>query len=237
MPLGDPQKRAFYRLERAGYMPEMGRLAHALGAPFWWHGEDEAGRYRIFYNGTVCFLHTEPKVIAVTAEHVYAQYLRDKKRYSAFSAQMGNSTVEPEKYLIDFSEELDLATFSLPDILLAATGVAIHHPVRWPPEPIAEREVVLFGGFPGILREERTTTAELPFGRLWRARPAAARGALSTRACRCDRPQGPRRRLQPEYYFVERGRLRENMNLPMADQLELRGFIDGKSGCRAIHWK
>jgi hypothetical protein len=122
----------------------------------------------------MCFLHTGVKVIAVTAEHVYAQYIKDKERYSAFSAQVGNATVEPEKYLVARNKELDLATFSLSDILLAATGVAIHYPMQWPPEPIAEREVVLFGGFPGVLREERTATAEFPFGTFASAVTAAS---------------------------------------------------------------
>src|SRR5258706_310406 len=157
------RKDAFDRLERIGYLPEMRKLATSLCAPFWWHGRGDDGRYRILHNGTVCFLNTGVRLIGVTADHVYREYLKDKARYSAFACQFGESTIEPEKRLIHRDEYLDLATFDLSEVFVGATGRSIHYLPNWPTQPLRERETVLFGGYPGILREEKPMTAELPF--------------------------------------------------------------------------
>ena len=49
-------------------------------ACFWWHGEDDQGKYRIFQNGTVCFVDTGKRLIAVTAAHVLKEYMTAKER-------------------------------------------------------------------------------------------------------------------------------------------------------------
>jgi hypothetical protein len=157
------RKEAFDRLERSGYLPVMRSLAMGLCAPFWWHGQDGDGRYRILHNGTICFVNTGEKLIGVTAAHVYKEYLVDKARYKVFECQFGGSTVDPERYLIDRSEQLDLATFDIPSVLVSAAGSSVHHPQQWPTESVREREVVLFGGYPGILREAKDVKAEFPF--------------------------------------------------------------------------
>jgi len=157
------RKDACDRLERAGYLPEMRKLAMMLCAPFWWHGEDDNGQYRIFHNGTICFLNTGTRLIGVTADHVYRKYLADKARYKVFECQFGGSTVDPERYLIDRCERLDLATFDIPSVLVSAAGSSVHHPPQWPTESVREREVVLFCGFPGILREAKDVKAGFPF--------------------------------------------------------------------------
>ena len=72
------RKDAFDRMERAGYLPAMRQLALSLCAPFWWHGQGGDGPYRILHNGTICYVHTGERVIGVTADHVYRQYLKDK---------------------------------------------------------------------------------------------------------------------------------------------------------------
>ena len=150
-------------LERIGYLPQLRQLAMSMCAPFWWHGEREDKEYGIIHNGTICCLNTGSKVIWVTADHVYNQYLSDKDSYQSFGCQFGSSTVQPEKYLIDRNRGLDLATFEVPGVLMAPSGISVHYPLKWPPERIKDREVVLFGGFPGALREEQETKAEHPF--------------------------------------------------------------------------
>jgi hypothetical protein len=151
------------RLERSGYLPTMRMLAQRLCAPFWWHGQDDEGSYRIFQNGTICFVHTGCKLIGVTADHVYQGYLKDKEKYGVFDCQFGASTVVPEKYLIDRNKELDLATFDISAVLVASSGSSIHYSLKWPPDPVREKEVVLFGGFPGILRKPKMVTADFAF--------------------------------------------------------------------------
>src|SRR5258708_5571205 len=151
------QKEALDRLEKVGYLPQLRKLANSLCAPFWWHGVDEQGKYRILQNGTICFIHTGERIIGVTADHVYGKYLEDRDRYESFGCQIGGSTVEPDRWLISRDGRLDLATFEIPEVLMAPAGYAVHHPVSWPTRPVKEREVVLFGGYPGILREEKTS--------------------------------------------------------------------------------
>jgi len=150
-------------LERIGYLPQIRQLAMSMCAPFWWHGERSDRKYGIIHNGTICCVNTGSKTIWVTADHVYAQYLADKTSYKSFGCQFGSSSVEPEKYLIDRNPTLDLATFELPTVLLAPSRISVHTPLAWPPRRIEDREVVLYGGYPGVLREEKQTTAELPF--------------------------------------------------------------------------
>lgn len=150
-------------LEGIGYMKQIQALARSLTAPFWWHGLDEAGRYRILHNGSVCFVHTGKRTVAVSAHHVYQKYLQDKALFETFGCQFGSSTIEPEKYVIDWSEELDIVSFAVPEILLAATGSSVHYPMRWPTDQLKQGDVVMCGGYPGLLREERQTKAEWPF--------------------------------------------------------------------------
>jgi len=38
-----------------------------------------------------------------------------------------------------------------------------HYPVQWPTEQVREREVVMYGGYPGRLRQEKEVTVESPF--------------------------------------------------------------------------
>lgn len=161
--MSDNQKEGFDRLEAIGYLPVMRQLIMRMATPFWWHGLDAEGTYRVLHNGTLCVFHTGVCQVGVTADHVYAQYLLDKERYASFGCQFGGATVEPEKWLIDRHSKADLATFRIPDVILALASLHPHHPVRWPTEAVHEREVVIYGGYPGALREERTATVESPF--------------------------------------------------------------------------
>lgn len=161
--MDEKRKSLFNRLEVSGYLPAMRQLIMRMSAPFWWHGLDERGRYRVFHNGTLCVLHTGVEQIGVTADHVYEQYQVDKDRCASFGCQFGGATVEPEKWLIDRNQKADLATFHIPDVILAPATLYPHHPVQWPTEPVHEREAVIYGGYPGSLREEKEVTVESPF--------------------------------------------------------------------------
>lgn len=134
-----------------------------LCAPFWWHGNDELGRYRVLHNGTLCFINTGTRYIAVTADHVYQQYLVDRDRFDLLVCQFGGAVVDPERQLIDRSASADLATFEASEVLVASTGSSVHHALQWPPPMLGTRDVVLYGGFPGLLRQEFEKTTDFPF--------------------------------------------------------------------------
>ena len=68
--------------------------------------------------------------------------------------------------MIASSKAWDIATFDLPEVFVSASAgrpKSHHHAVQWPPARAQKGDVVLYGGFPGVLREEKGHIAELPF--------------------------------------------------------------------------
>lgn len=157
------RQREFDQLVHSGYLPELTGMVRKHCAPFCWSAPGNDGFHRMLNNGTVTFLHTGTQVIAVTADHVYEGYLSAKENNAELACQFGGSSFEPEKYLIDRSSELDLATFHFPEILLPHADVFPHNALSWPPKPALERDVVLFGGYPGNLRELKQARLDQPF--------------------------------------------------------------------------
>jgi hypothetical protein len=154
---------AIDRAERSGYLPALRRLARQSCVPFWWHGMNASNQYRILHNGTVCFVETGTRKIAVTANHVYSEYLRNKQANPDLVCQFGGTPFSPEGRLIDRSASLDVATFDVSDVAIGMSGGSFHSTPKWPTEEAKEGDVLLLGGYPGRLREEGEVTAELPF--------------------------------------------------------------------------
>ena len=205
----------------------MRQLASGTCAPFWWHGYKSTGHYQILHNGTVCFLDTGEKKIAVSADHVYAQYLKDLNADVEIRAQFGGITVNPEKRIIARNPELDLVTFEVTELVAAAAGVGFHSVISWPPRPVEQDEVVLFGGHPGILREEKHVTAEMPFqwfaGRVTSVSPTNI--ALHLDLSNLHWPQGDESPFNPELGGMSGGPVFRFISGPVLERLELVGFI------------
>lgn len=221
------QKDGLDSLEKLGYLPELRQLARIMCAAIWWHGTDDEGQYRIFRNGTICFLHTGQRLIAVTADHVYRQYLADKERYRDFSCQFGGSTIVPETYLIARDEKLDLATFEFPEVLVAPANVSVHHPPKWPIDPLKVGEFVLAGGYPGILREAKATVAELPFQSLGSKVTSVTEENIALQFDPSDIhwPLHPGESLNMILGGMSGGPIFRLIEGPPVDRLELVGFI------------
>ncbi len=151
------------------YRAAMSKLAESMCAPFWWSIAEEAGTTaRILNNGTICYLDTGTHKIGVSANHVYRRYLDHVAQHgsAAIECQLGGSTIYPERRLIEQSEKWDIATFEIPEVFVGASArnpKTHHRAPKWPPERVRQSDVVLYGGFPGILREERGSIADLPF--------------------------------------------------------------------------
>lgn len=156
------------RFKRA-YANAVSQLAQVTCAPFWWSVRTEKDTTaRILHNGTICYVATGTRRIGVTAHHVYQEYRNDLQRdgAKAIECQFGSSTIYPEKHVIAESTKWDLATFDIPEVFVGASGrnpKAHHHPLQWPPPRARVSEIVFYGGFPGVLREEKGAVAELPF--------------------------------------------------------------------------
>lgn len=157
------QKKGLSAAERNGYLPIIRIWAQLFAAPFWWFNPEKEIGNSILHNGTMCFLNTGQKTLGVTASHVYAQYLFDKERNGEIVCQIGSSRIEPERYLIADDKSRDLVTFEVPEFLITAAGVSAQQISKWPPAPLQEKEIVICGGFPGLLKSEKAKNAEFPF--------------------------------------------------------------------------
>jgi len=154
---------------RKAYLSLVSETAQKMCAPFWWSVEQPTGTVaRILHNGTICYVNTGSRCIGVTANHVYQKYLDDVELYgdAAIECQFGDSTIYPEQRVIARSEKWDISTFDIPEVFVSA-GVrdpkTHHHAVQWPPDRALSAEVVMYGGYPGVMREEKGHIAELPF--------------------------------------------------------------------------
>lgn len=129
---------------------------------WWWDDTGLVGR-TILHNGTMVFVNIGSATLAITASHVYQQYLIDKAEYSEPMCQVGNVRIELERYLAWSSEKLDIAIFAFPPVLIAGTGVTVHNAGMWPPSRLKEGDLVIAGGYPGNRRVEAATTAHFDF--------------------------------------------------------------------------
>jgi hypothetical protein len=151
------------RMERGGYLPALRSIVNSACVPFWWHGVNAQGKYRIHHNGTVCFLQTGKRLIGVTAHHVFEHYHTAKAEHPDIRCQFGGVTIEPEARLIAESTVLDLATFDVFEVIVTAAGGFPYAAVTWPSSEVSVNDVLLYGGYPGALRGEHEATADLPF--------------------------------------------------------------------------
>jgi hypothetical protein len=152
-----------------GLLEQLSKTAEAMSAPFWWSTQsDPSSLPTVLHNGSICYLHSGVCELGVTANHVITSYLDDLNTYGAtIECQFGGSTIAPEQEgrIIAVNVALDLATLSLPSVFVSASNNRrFHHtPVSWPPKRVTAGELVLYGGYPGALREEKIRTVDFPF--------------------------------------------------------------------------
>ena len=151
------------RLERSGYLSALRQLARSHTCSIWWWDDNSARTPAILHNGTMSFVNTGSSTLGITAYHVYQQYISDRQNNSAIKCQVGNVTVELEKYLVSGDRDLDMAVFELSPVLLGATGAIVHSTRRWPPANLQASDLVIVAGYPGERRRERPTTVQHDF--------------------------------------------------------------------------
>jgi len=149
-----------------GYLALFGEMAMRMTCGFWWSSKSGNEEAIIRGNATVCLVNTGVRHIGITCDHVYQGYLDDKNGFDSVECQFGENTFDPESRLIDRSPlgELDLATFDVPEVFVAASGRNYYHnALKWPPDSLCQTDVVLFGGYPQILRQSRFTQVDFKF--------------------------------------------------------------------------
>ena len=140
--------------------PETLKTTARYVAPLFWQ-RPEKGHLRIMRNGSIFFLRPESVSFAVTSNHVFQAYIRDRESTSNITCQIGDMTFSPEERLIESSDELDIATFRV-----SSSEVSQLNKMEltiWPPRVPEEGKGILFAGFPG---HERFTLSshEFSFG-------------------------------------------------------------------------
>jgi hypothetical protein len=107
--------------------------------------------------GSLFFLDCGREPFAVTAGHVFEQFLEDRQLRRVRGYQIANVGFDPEERLIDWGKNLniDIATFRVTPEEIAATGKKALRGTdgAWPPPP-NPKEAVFFGGFPGCERDQ-----------------------------------------------------------------------------------
>jgi len=156
-------------LRRRAVVNALSGSAQRMCAPFWWSIQaPDHKQARILHGGSICYIKTGVRELGITADHVYKQYLSDLTEFGAeyIECQFGGSTIDPQRHLVARSERMDLATFEIPEVFVTASVTqrkTQHGPAKWPPDRVRVGEIVLYGGYPAAVREERGSLAELPF--------------------------------------------------------------------------
>jgi hypothetical protein len=119
--------------------------------PFFWQ------RRRRILNGASAFvLRFDERYVGVTADHVIEHYLSALDACPSVRCQLGECWVSPEKTMIGRSRGLDLATFEVDPLMLAAMGAdAIDCRTNWPPPVIRRGDSLTLAGFLDNHRSER----------------------------------------------------------------------------------
>lgn len=161
------QKAKFRELEAAGYLNGIREFAMARSAPFFWSAQMEGPNPRLLRNGTITYVATGQQELGVTNAHVYDTYIEHRAEHgNDCEAQFGGNTIYPEQRLIDRHKDLDLTTLNVPKVFLdSGKGDWKQHnrPASWPPAPLKDGELVIYGGYPGALREPKTGEITMPF--------------------------------------------------------------------------
>jgi hypothetical protein len=139
-------------------------------------------------NGSACLADFGQGIFAITAAHVFTEYLDAKKSAAAIGCQLGNALFEPEARLISCRRDLDIATFRVtpteadlidkPTVKPGPAGLGASNPCR--------EEFRLFRGLPS------TNTRDVPEGNFFATAPYFAMPLITSVTerqitCRFDR--------------------------------------------------
>jgi len=161
----EEQKAYLHQLEEVGYLKQIREFAMARCAPFFWSTQEAGQPAKLLHNGTITYVGTGQKDLGITNAHVFSQYEKDRAELPDVEAQFGGSTIYPEQRLIDRNTKLDLATLDVPKLFLDSntSGKRHNRPPGWPSPKLKAGELVIYGGYPGALKEPKTGEIVWPF--------------------------------------------------------------------------
>ena len=120
-------------------------------------------------NGSAFFLDTGERLLGVTADHVIAEWRRDRTEHDEVHCFLGGQGLAcrfMEDWLIDNDPAIDIATFDIAPERIRFIGRAVLTGLQrfWPPEPPKVDARIYYCGFPGIGRTWPPPPSEICFG-------------------------------------------------------------------------
>jgi len=141
------------RILSDGLGPPLLNSGLAFAIPLWWvfKNADTGIGLR---NGSAFLVDLGHGVLAVTAAHVFKEYLRTKKIAVAIGCQLGNLLFNPEVQLISCQDDFDIATFRVSPSEVERIGkpVVKSGPPNWEPLTPVVGNFAFFAGFPAQTR-------------------------------------------------------------------------------------
>lgn len=124
-----------------------------FAVPLWWLFERQKGGLRL-RNGSAFLADYGHGIFAVTAAHVFAEYLEAKRTARAIGCQLGNALFEPEARLVNSRDDLDIATFRVTpeEVKQINKSVVRPDPPGWGTLTPVPRDFAFFAGFPAQTR-------------------------------------------------------------------------------------
>jgi hypothetical protein len=121
-------------------------------APIYWY-QRTSTRAEILDSGTLTFVRTPKRLMAITAAHVVRCF---QKVHAAatwpMQLQVMNAMLNLE--VISISDDLDLATLAIDEALLSRIGKKIEPLSNWPPRVPEEGRGIMLAGYPGADRNQ-----------------------------------------------------------------------------------
>lgn len=138
------------------FFDEIGKYAVRFAVPVIFGESPTQALQAPLRNGTATLVRMSRKCLAVTCHHVLEGFRRERAEGRSYF-QLGRTEFDPEDRLVDEDAALDLAVLDLTDLVgrdRYLSEANFFEPVRWPPKPVLEDDVLCFAGFPGIWRDQ-----------------------------------------------------------------------------------
>jgi hypothetical protein len=141
----------------------------SFAVPLWWvfkTTEDDLG----LRNGSACLVDFGDGIFAVTAAHVFREYVQTKEHMKGIMCQLGDALFEPDRQLIDCRDDLDIATFrvSPADISQINKPTVKPDPPGWLPLVPAVKRFRILRGVPGADTRDVTYQTYFRYSPLFR---------------------------------------------------------------------
>ena len=221
------RKDAIDRLKQVGYLDVVSKMVEGMCAPFSWSEQSGDSPAEVLGNGTICYVDTGTRRIGVSASHVYETYVEHLKTHDNVECQFGENTIRPETRLIEYDSALDLATFDIPEVFVATGACHYHHAPKWPPDALRQRDVVLCGGWPQVLRDPSINNVDFGFQYFITPidSPSAERISIDPAISTLHWPGHEGEDFNADFRGLSGGPVYRVIDGPPVDRLELVGFI------------